>query len=460
MAGHKHTCRRLQPNKSRSRSKIFARGSGLLLLSSAALGVFAAEGLQLPQHSDPDHLGVATCAGSTCHGSAEPLDATPVLQNEYLTWHRRDAHARAYETLHSDRSARIAGNLGLGAAYEAETCLDCHADNVPDDQRGRRFQISDGIGCEACHGGAEDWIRSHVSGNASHADNVARGMYPTDRPEARADLCLSCHYSHPDTPMSHRIMAAGHPPLQFELATFSQLQPPHHRVDADYRERKTVASAARTWAVGQVTDARRVLGRLRDDLFRAGLFPELYYFDCNACHHDFGTADWVSRPAGNLEPGSVRLEDASLRMLGHLLSVVDAGLHRRWSEGLVRLHDATGEGAGAVRAAADRLHAIAGAAGDRIAAQGFAGEAVVQLMRRIAAAGRRNGFGDRTSSDQAAMALASLLTTARAEELLAPARLDRLEEALDRVYVSLDNPRDYSPWRYRDALGGFARALP
>lgn len=460
MDGHNHTCRCPQPNKSRSRSKVFARGAGLLLLAGVALGAVAADGVQLPQQGEPDHLGVATCAGSTCHGSAEPLDAASVLQNEYLTWHRRDAHARAYETLHSERSARIARNLGLGAAYEADACLDCHADNVPDDRRGRRFQISDGIGCEACHGGAEDWIRSHVSGNASHADNVARGMYPTDRPEARADLCLSCHYSHPDTPMSHRIMAAGHPPLQFELATFSALQPPHYRVDADYRERKTVASAARTWAVGQVRDARRVLGRLRDDLLRAGLFPELYYFDCNACHHDFGAADWVSRPAGNLEPGSVPLEDASLRMLGHLLSVIDAGLARRWSGGLNRLHEATGEGAGAVRAAADRLHAIAGVAGDRIAARGVAGDAVVRLMARIVAAGRRDGFADRTSSDQAAMALASLLTTARAEKLLGSARLDRLEDALDRVYVSLDHPRDYSPWRYRDALGGFARALP
>lgn len=460
MNGHKHTCRSTQPSKSRSLSKRFARWIGPALLGTVALSAFAANGLKLPQQGDKDHLGVATCAGSTCHGSAEPLDAAPVLQNEYLTWHRRDAHARAYETLHSERSARIVRRLGLGPAYEADSCLDCHADNVPDERRGRRFQLADGIGCEACHGGAEGWIRSHVSGEASHADNIERGMYPADRPRARARLCLSCHYSHPETPMSHRIMAAGHPPLQFELATFSRIQPPHYRVDADYRERKTVASAARTWAVGQIADARRVLGGLRDDLFRAGLFPELYYFDCNACHHDYGAADWVSRPAGNRGPGNVRLEDASLRMLGHLLGILDAGLARRWADGLDRLHDATGDGAGAVRVAAERLHAIAGLAGDRLEAQGFAADALVRLMGRIVAAGRSDGFADRTSSDQAAMALASLLTTARAEERLAPDRIDRLEDALDRIYLSLDDPRDYAPWRYRDALGAFARALP
>lgn len=460
MIEHIHTPQLRQPSKSRSWSKGFARRVGAALLCYAALSASAADRPALPWQGDADHLGVATCAGSTCHGSAEALDATTVLQNEYLTWHRRDAHAQAYATLYSERSERIARRLGLGAAYKADTCLDCHADNVPAERRGRRFQIADGIGCEACHGGAENWIRSHVNGEPSHADNVERGMYPTDRPGARADLCLSCHYSHPQTPMRHRIMAAGHPPLQFELATFSRIQPAHYQVDADYRERKTAPSAARTWAAGQIADAREVLGRLRDDLFRAGLFPELYYFDCNACHHDFGAADWVSRPAGTLEPGSVRLEDASLKMLGHLLRSLDARLGRRWADGLGRLHDATAEGAGAVRAAADRLQAITGMAGERIEEQGLGGEKVVRLMGRIVAAERREGFGDRTSADQAAMALASLMTTARAEQLLTPSTHDRLEDALDRLYLSLDDPRAYSPWRYRDALGMFARALP
>jgi hypothetical protein len=280
-----------------------------------------------------------------------------------------------------------------------------------------------------------------------------------DRPDARAQLCLSCHYSHPDTPMTHRIMAAGHPPLQFEVATFSRIQPPHYRIDADYRERKEVVSAARMWAVGQVEDARRVLGQLRDDLFRAGLFPELYYFDCNACHHDFGAANWVSTPAGNLEPGSVRLEDASLRMVGHLLETLDEGLGRRWADGLRRLHNATGEGAAPVRAASDRLHAIAVAADERLLAHGLSDDSVVRLMGRIAAAARRDEFGDRTSSDQTAMALASLLTSAREEGLLPRNRLDRLEDALDRVYLSLDDPREYSPWRYRDAIAAFSEAL-
>lgn len=447
-------------SKSLTRSKVFVPAALLAAILAAPLAGARDDAPPLPQADGNSRLGVATCAGSTCHGSAEALDASAVLQNEYLTWHRRDAHARAYETLRSERSRRIARRLGIGPAHEADTCLNCHADNVAPQRRGERFQIDDGIGCEGCHGGAGEWIETHVAEDATHGDNVARGMYPTDRPEDRARLCLSCHYSHPDTPMSHRIMAAGHPPLQFELATFSRIQPPHYAVDADYRERKTAATAARTWAVGQLVDARRVLGQLRDDIYRAGLFPELYYFDCNACHHDLGADDWVTRPAGNVGPGSVPLEDASLRMLGYLLTVLDPALGRRWRGGLERLHTATGEGAAAVRAAVEGLHGLAGDARARIEAGAWDGDAIVAVMQRIVAAGHDEGFGDRTSADQAAMALASLLTTAHTGKILPGDRLERLEAELDRIYVALEDRRRWSPWRYRDALRGFAEALP
>ncbi len=140
--------------------------------------------------SDDIHLGVASCAGSTCHGSVEPWKMSNVLQNEYVTWQREDKHAKAYEVLLNDRSKRIARNLGLPDAHTAEVCLDCHADNVPVDKRGTTFQISDGVGCEACHGGSVRWIGVHLSGRG-HELNVAAGMYPTVDPVERAKLCLS-----------------------------------------------------------------------------------------------------------------------------------------------------------------------------------------------------------------------------------------------------------------------------
>ena len=156
-----------------------------------------APGLQaqtLPQYDTHNHLGVVTCAGSTCHGAVQPLQKSPVLQNEYVTWSRQDSHANAYNVLLNEESQRIARNLGLQAAHEADLCLDCHADNVPGGRRGNRFQIADGVGCEACHGGSEQWLGPHTSGKNTHQDNLAQGLYPTENPIDRAKLCLSCHF--------------------------------------------------------------------------------------------------------------------------------------------------------------------------------------------------------------------------------------------------------------------------
>ena len=127
----------------------------LLCLSVVCLSwMRGVEAEQLPQYAPQYHLGVATCASGVCHGSVRAREATAVSQNEYVIWSRRDRHRAAYNTLLTDQSKSIAKNLGLKNAHEADMCLDCHADNVAVENRGERFQISEGFGCEACHGGS------------------------------------------------------------------------------------------------------------------------------------------------------------------------------------------------------------------------------------------------------------------------------------------------------------------
>lgn len=455
------SCREGHTSKSgRLRKPVAVAWAGALLVAGGVVPTLAGDGPRPPHAADRKHLGVATCASSTCHGSAEAREASPVLRNEYLTWHRRDAHAGSYETLLEDRSQRMARRLGVGAPKDADICLDCHADNVAEARRGERFQIEDGIGCESCHGGAEEWIETHASGEASHADNIERGMYPTDRPAARARLCLDCHYSHPDARMSHRLMAAGHPRLQFELSTFSQIQPPHYRVDADYRERKRAATAAQTWAVGEVIAARKTLALIREDLYHGGTFPELYYFDCQSCHHEMEDPDWVASSAGPTGLGEVPLEVASLRIVAAMLEQLAPGLAQRWRDRLNALQGATESGPARVREAAGRLRELTGAVRDTLADESLDGERIVDVMAGLVGAGQQRGFGDRTWADLATMALASLLKTARERALLDDDRLDRLEQALDGLYATLDDPDDYAPYRYRDALRTFGERLP
>jgi cytochrome c554/c'-like protein len=220
------------------------------------------------------HLGVASCSSTVCHGSVTPSKSYDVLLNEYVTWSHEDAHSKAYTVLNSPRARSMAAKLGLPNPATAKICLDCHADNVSAEKRGPKFSLTDGVGCEACHGGAEKWITTHTSRKATYTENIAKGMYPSANLHERVTLCLSCHYGTADKFATHRIMAAGHPRLSFELDTFQAIEPAHYRVDADYERRKPSYSRTQTWAYGQLAAAASELAgtpyREQWDLPRAG----------------------------------------------------------------------------------------------------------------------------------------------------------------------------------------------
>ena len=248
---------------------------GLLLYAMAP----AAE---LPSDAPDRHLGVATCRSALCHNAVAPWRQSGARLDEYRVWRRDDAHARAYDALQSEAGRRIAQRAGVEVPEHAAACLDCHADRAA--VRGPRFAVRDGVTCEACHGGAERWLDSHARG-ASHQENLARGMYPTDDPVRRAELCVSCHVGSGRQQVTHRLIAAGHPRLDFELDTFTAREPPHAVLDDDYRARKAVPSSAELWATGQGIVARARLALIASpSTWPGGSWPELSAFDCGTCH--------------------------------------------------------------------------------------------------------------------------------------------------------------------------------
>jgi hypothetical protein len=270
------------------------------------------------------HLGAATCATSQCHGKSVAQEGKNVQLNEYTTWIDGDRHSIAWQTLETDESKRIATKLGLKSAKTARICLDCHTDNVPSALRGEKFQINDGVGCEACHGGSERWIESHTDSDATHAKNVSNGMLKTENAAVRAELCLSCHLGNQDKFTTHVIMGAGHPRLSFELGLFTANQPAHYSVDADYLERKGGIADFNLWLSGQLKAAELTVElavtRLHDGV---GVLPDFAFYDCHSCHHSMKRQRWTARRADGLQPGSLRLQlpnlvtvDAVARALG------------------------------------------------------------------------------------------------------------------------------------------------
>lgn len=407
------------------------------------------------------HLGVASCSNSVCHGASQVFRDSHVMQNEFAVWQETDPHAKAYALLEQPASREIARKLGLGNATEAKICLDCHTDNVPAAQRGERFQLSDGVGCEACHGGAEQWLNAHADKSVAHADNLAKGMYATDDPVRRAELCLSCHMGTRDRMITHRIMGAGHPRLTFELDTFTWLGRPHYAIDADWIQRKGEFSGVRDWAVGQGVAASNLLEQLADPHAGwQGIFPELVLFNCFACHKRMSDRSWGPRQGTGLGPGVVRLYDANLVMFRHVLAVVDKPAQARVLSETRALHKATTESREATLAAARRLRASLTELLPRVAQHRFDGGSLNAILADIEADAVRGEYRDYDAAEQAAMAAQSVIVAFENSGAIDKARADALKARLDGVYAVLKSENGYSMGNFQTALKALKNGAP
>lgn len=427
--------------------------AGLMLACSAA----ATANPAFPWESAEIHLGVATCAGSTCHGASRPLDETPVLQNEFTTWERQDAHSNAYKVLLTPASKRIVANLGYSKpAHEAAECLTCHSDYVPVERRGRRFKLSDGVGCEACHGGGQNWLGPHVSGN-THAQNVADGLYPLPQPAARARLCLDCHMGSTRKPIDHRMMGAGHPPLSFELDTFTNIQPAHFRVDRDYVERKGATDGLRLWMIGQLVATEVFLDGLISERFIShGLFPELVFFDCNACHHPMRPPRWQPGVSGNNPPGQVRLFNANLAMSAHVVSVIAPDRLDNWRRGVTQLHAASAVSVAEIKKAATALRGTLPALIAQTESASLSATTARSILQAMTEAGLQRDSGDYTAAQQIAMGMEGLNVYLATGDV---ARSKALRPALDKVFSAVETPTRYDAEAFRAGLAQARDAL-
>ena len=427
--------------------------TGLLMLLSP-LQLLNAQEPPLPHYGPNKHLGVVNCAGNTCHGAPRAYENAAVLQNEYVTWNRQDSHANAYNVLLNDESKRIARNLGLTAAHEAKICLDCHADNVPPERRGERFQLEEGVSCEACHGGAENWVLQHVTAGNSHQQNLDAGLYPTEDPIARAKLCLSCHYGDSNKFVTHRIMGAGHPRMSFELDTFTAIQPAHYQVDDDYKQRKPYWNGVQTWAIGQAVAVETMMENLLDPKLHqdAGIFPELVFFDCFACHHSLNDIRWGPRKTTGLGPGVVRLNDANLLMLQQIMQRVAPDIGNTLRSEIRNLHQATAQGMPAARQVAQRVLSLARTSQNRLAQHQFSTDDMIALLGNMVTLGLQGEQRDYAVAEQGAMAISSLINTLDAAGQVSANQRSRLEGILDKLYAALGNEDNYKPQQFIAAL--------
>jgi len=165
--------------------------------------------------------------------------------------------------------------------------------DTPDPRQGRGYPVSQrervkGIGCETCHGGAKQWIAVHYQRDEDRTRLFELGMLDTKNLLVRARLCAGCHVGSAENDMNHDMIAAGHPPLRFELASYEALIPRKHWDDRPAR-RSDPSYEVQLWAVGRIASAEAALALLEGRAKRSAdaepaPWPEFAESNCLACH--------------------------------------------------------------------------------------------------------------------------------------------------------------------------------
>ncbi len=369
------------------------------------------------------YTGNASCGASSCHGSTKPKAEFPKM-NENIIWSTKDHHGKAFATLTNEKlksgvsPSKIAKELKLAKAETSDRCLVCHAVNVPAAQRGPKFDISEGVGCDGCHGPAEKWLEPHAEKGWTHEKSVAVGMYDTKNMLLRAEKCVSCHLQ-----IEADMVAAGHPDLlAFELATFSSNMPPH------WRDKGTFADA-KAWATGQAISLREAARQLANRA-KAGASGKL-------------------------------LEDAFKKVQGHAAVVkqaMGAEPAKTLEADVATLAEQVTKGdKAAIQATATKIATAANAEGRAAAGREFDAAGTKKVIVAIAADAEKIGATGVRGAEQAAMALDRLYNSYSKAPGQKPDKA--AGDALDKVFGTIEDPAKYDAKAFATEVKAFEKSV-
>ena len=458
----------------------------VLLLALVIAAVVAAPPARSQGGEGGRYTGVASCAGSTCHGRMEG-DGTVVRQDELMKWQEPStpggAHSRAWAVLSNSRSQFIAKNLGIGVPSAAPMCLGCHSTAGP----ARVTPLDDGVGCESCHGPAGGWIASHYAGvgtNANpdaemrdkHLSNLRAGLRKLEDPVVRAGVCVDCHFGSKGEGqfVTHRIMAAGHPRISFELDLFSSLQA-HHQEDADYGWRKFGSGSARTdhvqmWAVGQAVALERSLELFQSKRGTEGMFPEFFFLDCHSCHRRIydqakPVRTGIDNPGRNMAGGDKWPEgippynDENLIMLSAAARIASPALADQLAARTAAFHRAMTVDRASAVAAAGKLGETVSALKNAFASRGFSGADAFALVDAVSAPAINDRLTDYAGSQQAVMGVDTLLNSMVSSGRVTVGAAAGIRADIDRAYSAVKDPNAFRPTEFQAALGSAVRSI-
>jgi hypothetical protein len=130
------------------------------------------------EKESPQYVGSAKC--KVCHNS-EKRGA------QYSKW-EESSHSKAYDVLASEEAVTIGKNKGIENPQTSDQCLKCHvtAFGVDAKLKAESFDMTEGVGCEACHGPGSQYKSLKIMKDRDAA--IAAGLViPTE------ETCIGCH---------------------------------------------------------------------------------------------------------------------------------------------------------------------------------------------------------------------------------------------------------------------------
>jgi hypothetical protein len=407
------------------------------------------------------YIGPGSCAATSCHGSVKPVAGSRIYQNEYSTWILQDKHSRAYQALTGPVGERMARILKLKSkAEDAPKCLVCHALYASPEQRGRPFELSDGVSCENCHGPAQAWLGPHASSNWHHEEFAPRlGMVDMRNVIHRTEKCLECHLGTKEKFVDHEMIAAGHPDLYFELDSFSAVMPRHWKVPRESAPAKPLEDASwigvRDWSAGQAVQLRASLERLawraRNERFdKKDVWPEYAELSCFACHHSLGPAKDSWRQEHGFEgrrPGDPAWNSSRYAVFRLLAKQIDPTSAQELGRHLLAVSTEMSKlnpDRAAVATAADAAAPLAQRFAERLSAMQYDPAITLAMLQHITddAEAEAISLADERAAEQAVMAIDSLYIAYSKDTK--PSDAAEVRSSINALFQQLENPSAYN----------------
>lgn len=142
-------------------------GAAVLMLSAGAV------------YAD-DHAFVGPDSCKMCH--------TAKTKGEQYTIWKASPHAKAFETLASDKAKELGKAKGVTDPQKDPKCLKCHVTGygAPEAMHTQKWKQEDGVTCESCHGAGADYKKMDIMKDEAKAK--AAGLIIPDE-----KVCKGCH---------------------------------------------------------------------------------------------------------------------------------------------------------------------------------------------------------------------------------------------------------------------------